>query len=100
MKKNCFLVVVLITVTVIGQKPPHFAQGPHGHKHEPAEKLGRVNFSISCTPAARTQFNRAIAWLHSFEYEEAEKAFTEVTNIDPRCGMGHWGVAMSNYHPL
>ncbi|HEX8293860.1 MAG TPA: hypothetical protein VF570_18995, partial [Pyrinomonadaceae bacterium] len=32
--------------------------------------------------------------------EEAEKAFAEVTAADPRCGMGHWGVAMSNYHPL
>ena len=41
-----------------------------------------------------------MAWLHSFEYEEAEKAFTEVTVTDPRCGMGYWGIAMSNYHPL
>jgi tetratricopeptide (TPR) repeat protein len=45
-------------------------------------------------------FNHAVAWLHSFEYEEAGRAFTEVTVADPRCGMGHWGVAMSNYHPL
>jgi tetratricopeptide (TPR) repeat protein len=59
-----------------------------------------VNFSISCTPQAQKKFNRAVAWLHSFEYEEAEKAFTEVAATDPRCGMAHWGVAMSNYHPL
>src|SRR5687767_12139222 len=70
------------------------------HRHEPSEKVGRVNFAISCTPAAQKQFNRAVAWLHSFEYEEAEKAFAEVAAADPRCGMGHWGVAMSNYHPL
>ncbi|HKG78516.1 MAG TPA: hypothetical protein VKA78_03840, partial [Pyrinomonadaceae bacterium] len=41
-----------------------------------------------------------VAWLHSFEYQEAEKAFTEVTVMDPQCGMGYWGIAMSNYHPL
>src|SRR5687767_12618450 len=70
------------------------------HRHEPSEKVGRVNFAISCTPAAQKQFNRAVAWLHSFEYEEAEKAFTEVAATDPRCGMAYWGVAMSNYHPL
>src|SRR5688500_20196617 len=57
------------------------------HRHEPSEKLGRVNFAISCTPAAQKQFNRAVAWLHSFEYEEAEKAFIEVAATDPRCGM-------------
>jgi tetratricopeptide (TPR) repeat protein len=72
----------------------------HTHKHEPSEKLGRVNFAVSCTPQAQRQFNRAVAWLHSFEYEEAEKAFTEVTVTDPRCAMGYWGIAMSNYHPL
>ena len=76
------------------------AQAQHGdHRHEPSE-LGRVNFVISCTPQAQKQFNRAVAWLHSFEYEEAEKAFTEVVATDPQCGMAYWGVAMSNYHPL
>ncbi|HEX3185051.1 MAG TPA: hypothetical protein VHQ94_09640, partial [Pyrinomonadaceae bacterium] len=40
------------------------------------------------------------AWLHSFEYDEAEKAFTEVAVADPQCGMAYWGIAMSNYHPL
>jgi hypothetical protein len=69
------------------------------HRHD-ATELGRVNFSVSCTPQAQKQFNRAVAWLHSFEYEEAEKAFTEVAAADPRCGMAYWGVAMSNYHPL
>ena len=76
-----------------------FAQEMHPHKHEPSE-LGVVHFPISCKPEAQKQFNRAVAWLHSFEYEEAEKAFTQVTVTDPQCGMGHWGVAMSNYHPL
>jgi len=77
------------------------AHAQHGdHRHEPSGKLGRVNFTVSCTPKAQRQFNRAVAWLHSFEYEEAEKAFTEVAAADPRCGMAYWGVAMSNYHPL
>lgn len=77
------------------------AQAQHGdHRHEPSEKLGRVNFKTSCTPKAQTQFNRAVAWLHSFEYEEAEKAFNEVATTDPRCAMAHWGIAMSTYHPL
>ena len=76
-----------------------FAQEMHPHKHDSSE-IGVVNFAVSCKPQAQKQFNRAVAWLHSFEYEEAEKAFTEVTVADPQCGMGYWGVAMSNYHPL
>ena len=94
MKRSLLLALSLVFCSTI-------AQAQHGdHRHEPSEKLGRVNFVISCTPAAQKQFNRAVAWLHSFEYEEAEKAFTEVAKTDPRCGMAHWGVAMSNYHPL
>jgi tetratricopeptide (TPR) repeat protein len=76
------------------------AQEMHPHKHEAPEDLGLVHFPVSCKPQAQKQFNRAVAWLHSFEYEEAEKAFTEVTVADPQCGMAYWGIAMSNYHPL
>ena len=103
MKKTLRLAIVVIAAlvtnityhTVIVQ-----AQEPRHHQSGDSVKLGRVNFSISCTEQARKQFNLAVAWLHSFEYEDAEKTFAEVTVNDPRCGMGHWGVAMSNYHPL
>ena len=76
------------------------AQHPHQHEHGPAKDAGRVNFRVSCKPEAQRQFNHAVAWLHSFEYQEAEKAFTKVTELDSRCGMAYWGIAMSNYHPL
>src|SRR3989442_13705871 len=64
------------------------------------EKLGTVVFPVSCSPAASQQFARAVALLHSFWYEEAVKAFTEVTVTDPSCAMAFWGVAMSMYYPL
>lgn len=70
------------------------------HRHESSEKLGEVSFVISCAPQVQKDFNRAVAWLHSFEYDEAEKAFKEVAATDPKCGMAYWGVAMSSYHPL
>ncbi|HEX8284935.1 MAG TPA: hypothetical protein VF588_16355 [Pyrinomonadaceae bacterium] len=103
MKKD-FPAAALLSATLLAAllcgTTPAAAQEAHQHHHEPSEELGRVNFAISCTPEARRQFNRAVAWLHSFEYEEAEKAFAGVAAADPRCGMGFWGVAMSNYHPL
>jgi len=89
-----------LLVACLCATPPANGQEGHQHRHDPAEKLGQVNFKVSCSPPAQKQFNRALAWLHSFEYEEAEKAFTEVTLTDPRCAMGYWGVAISNYHPL
>ncbi|MCI0454884.1 MAG: hypothetical protein L0Y68_07820, partial [Candidatus Dadabacteria bacterium] len=79
---------------------PLRAQEAHQHQHDGSEKLGRVNFSVSCSAQAQQQFNRAVALLHSFWYEEAGKVFTEVTVTDPSCAMSYWGVAMSLYHPL
>jgi hypothetical protein len=76
------------------------AQEMDQHKHEMGEKLGRVNFVVSCNGAAQQQFNRAVALLHSFWYDEAAKGFVEVTKTDPKCGMGYWGIAMSFYHPV
>ncbi|HKO97824.1 MAG TPA: hypothetical protein VJU86_12575 [Pyrinomonadaceae bacterium] len=99
------LFVALIILFSPGSSPRVSAQehqSPHsqGHRHDPGEKLGTVNFKVSCSPQGQKQFNHAVAWLHSFEYEEAEKAFTEVTVTDPKCAMGYWGIAASNYHPL
>jgi tetratricopeptide (TPR) repeat protein len=86
-------ITLLLLVTVVTAQ--------HGdHRHDASGKLGEVNFTTSCTPRVQKQFNHAVAWLHSFEYEEAEKAFNEVAAADPRCGMAYWGVAMTSYHPL
>lgn len=103
MKQTLPLIALLtaaLSSALLFQPRPTRAQESHGHHHESSDQLGRVNFNVSCTPAAQKQFNRAVAWLHSFEYEEAEKSFTQVTATDPRCGMGYWGIALSNYHPL
>jgi tetratricopeptide (TPR) repeat protein len=64
------------------------------------ERLGQVSFPVSCTPAAQKQFDRALAALHSFWYEEALRVFTAVTETDPDCAMAYWGIAMSIYYPL
>jgi hypothetical protein len=71
----------------------------HEHHHE-AETLGSVSFPISCAAGAQDAFNRAVALLHSFAYEDAERAFTEIATRDPKCGIAWWGVAMTNYHPV
>jgi len=75
-------------------------QDQHEHQHGAHEELGEVDFPVSCSPAAQKQFNRADALLHSFGYELAEKAFSDVLKTDPSCAMAYWGIAMSQYHPI
>jgi tetratricopeptide (TPR) repeat protein len=70
----------------------------HDHAHEP--QLGKLLFQSSCTADADALLQRGLGWLHSFEYEQAAHTFAEAAAADPGCGIAHWGVAMSYYHPL
>jgi hypothetical protein len=59
------------------------------------EQLGQVHFKVSCTAEAQTKFNRAMALYHSFAFKSAGPAFTEVAQLDPKCAMAWWGLAMN-----
>src|SRR5258706_15386875 len=59
------------------------------------EKLGKVHFPVSCTPAAQQQFDRAVAMLHSFWVSPAAGAFADVAKSDPDCAMAYWGAEMN-----
>src|SRR5258708_2644014 len=76
------------------------AQEMSGNMHHGDEKLGKVHFAISCSPAEQIEFDRAVAFLHSFWYEKAAETFAEITRHEPSCAIAYWGVAMTLYHPL
>jgi hypothetical protein len=57
------------------------------------EKLGKVSFPTSCDPKVQSGFERAVALLHSFSWQEGEKAFREVLEDDPNCAIATWGIA-------
>ena len=60
--------------------------------HEPGDlrAAGTVDFKVSCAPDARSEFNRGVALLHSFFYEEARRIFTSVAEQDPKCATAQW----------
>ncbi len=64
------------------------------------ERLGTVSFSVSCAAAVQAPFNRGVALLHDFWYDEAQRQFEEIIKADPGCAMAHWGVAMSDFHQI
>jgi tetratricopeptide (TPR) repeat protein len=75
------------------------AQAKHHHT-EPLEKIGKVSFPTTCDESVQEGFERGVALLHSFWYEEAQKSFKEVLDQDPHCAIAYWGQAMSIYRPL
>src|SRR5258708_25618195 len=89
MKIFTLLLVALISLPVAAQ-----AGTPAG------EYLGKVSFSVSCSPSVRAPFNRGVALLHDFWYDEAQPQFERIAKIDPQCAMAHWGIAMSLFHQI
>jgi tetratricopeptide (TPR) repeat protein len=43
---------------------------------------------------------KGLALLHSFQYQEAEQAFTNASRLDTQCALAYWGEALALYEPL
>jgi hypothetical protein len=77
-----------------------WAQEEHHHHALTEEEVGSVQFETSCSKDVAASFNRAVALLHSFQYEQTRQAFAEIAKAHPDCAMAQWGIAMSHYHGL
>jgi hypothetical protein len=73
---------------------------PGARAHAGTKVIEEVDFATSCSPAVQQPFKHAVWTLHSFWYPEALKDFTAVTQAEPGCAMGYWGIAMSHWYPL
>ena len=91
---------VLATVVVLAMFSAAPTNAAPRVKRAQGERLGSVNFPVSCTADAQKTFNTGLALLHNFQYEEAEQTFSQVAQQDPTCAMAYWGKAMSLYHQL
>ena len=79
------------------------AAGPVAAQHQhpmSASSIGAVRFPSSCAPAAAKSVETGVTLLHSFWYDEAERAFRRAIKQDRQCAIAYWGVAMTQYYPL
>lgn len=93
----CASLLLFITIATSAQDDD---KDHHHHEDLTETQLGTVHFPVSCDAKVQHAFERGVALLHSFWYEEAEKEFTQIANDDPHCAMAHWGIAMSIWHQL
>lgn len=93
----CSLLLVLSGFSAVSNDD---AQNHPHHEDLNEAQLGTVHFPVSCSQSVEKPFERGVALLHSFWYEEAEKEFLAIAKDDPTCAMAHWGVAMSLWHQL
>lgn len=96
--RRSLLDVIGLSLLLAGA-PAGYAQESEAHEHMAHAhgngQLGTVSFTVSCDPEAGRRFQRAMAALHSFWWEEAESGFNRVLEADPMCGMADWGLALN-----
>src|SRR4029077_13469608 len=80
---------LLIAAIVCGSAAVNAASSDPAHSHPTPEKLGTVHFETSCAAVVQSQFERAVALLHSFAYDAAVKAFGAIAAQDAGCAIAH-----------
>jgi tetratricopeptide (TPR) repeat protein len=89
-----------LVVCLLLSSPIALTADEHHQHFDANEKLGTVSFPIACATRVQKPFERGVALLHSFWYDEANKQFKQVAESEPKCAMAYWGQAMSLYHQL
>ncbi|MEX2465426.1 MAG: hypothetical protein WD995_00865 [Gemmatimonadota bacterium] len=90
------LVAVALAACGSQGEPPDTQVATDDHAHAAnGSGVGRVAFPTSCSAEAQPVFERAVAMLHSFWFDQAIATFREVAEIDPDCAMARWGEAMT-----
>jgi tetratricopeptide (TPR) repeat protein len=65
------------------------------------QDLGVIHFPTSTKSSkAQRHFERGVAWLHSFGYEEAIDEFQAAQLLDSGFAMAYWGEAMAHSQPI
>ena len=92
--------LALAAAIVIGSALPAQTQEHEHQRSASSAEVGEVRFPTTCAPEAAKNVESAVALLHSFWYDEAEKTFRRALREDSDCAIAYWGVAMTGYHPL
>jgi tetratricopeptide (TPR) repeat protein len=98
MKALTSLALLLAALPIAAQTMDHSSASPTAS--ESNERLGTVTFPVSCAAESQAPFNRGVALLHDFWYEEARAQFNRLVKSDPSCAMAYWGEAISAFHQI
>jgi tetratricopeptide (TPR) repeat protein len=101
--RTLFLGLTLIAINSLAQPDadnPTSAGAVQSHEHAYGQKLGTVQFPVSCSETTRASINEGLALLHHMTYEDSGRAFAAAAKAEPDCAMSYWGEAMTFIHPL
>ena len=90
MKLAAFALMAFLPAVTLAQQSEQ--KEPHVHA------LGSVHLKNSGNAAAQPAFQRGVALLHSFEYDDAAEAFREAQQADASLALAYWLEALTYSH--
>jgi tetratricopeptide (TPR) repeat protein len=76
--------VMLVTCHVLVAKEPLY------------DGLGAYSRKVTTKSAeAQRYFDQGLGFLHGFNHRAAIRAFQQAAELDPKCAMAHWGIALA-----
>jgi hypothetical protein len=68
----------------------------HAAKEPLYDGLGSYSRKITTnSPEAQRYFNQGLAFVHGFNHNAAIRAFQQAAELDPKCAMARWGIALA-----
>jgi tetratricopeptide (TPR) repeat protein len=57
---------------------------------------GHARKVTTTSPEAQRYFDQGLAFMFAFNHDESIRAFRRATELDPKCAMAFWGIAIAN----
>jgi tetratricopeptide (TPR) repeat protein len=68
----------------------------HAAKEPLYEGLGSYSRKITTdSPEAQRYFDQGLAFVHGFNHSAAIRALQQAAELDPKCAVAHWGIALA-----
>ncbi len=85
--------LILLSACATGGPPSIPAYGTFGDS-QLFMGMGKHQHKVTTeSPEAQQYFNQGLNWMYAFNHDEAVRAFTRASELDPSCAMAFWGIS-------
>src|SRR5580698_7770452 len=96
MLKSAAGLCILAVAAALGQQHDNAASPPDAGPAPLLNGLGHLHHPISTSnPLAQRYFDQGLTLVYGFNHDEAARSFAYAAQLDPKCAMTYWGIALA-----
>lgn len=96
MLKSAATVWIVAVAVALGQQHDHNAAPRDNNTAPLLVGLGHLHHPITTSnPLVQRYFDQGLTLVYAFNHDEAARSFTYAAQLDPKCAMAYWGIALA-----